>query len=302
MHHHLPALEVGVPERRRHEHQAAGGVGAELIQGDPALQVHQGEGEERGVGGDHGEGGVAVGEASGLEGDDGEGLGGQPRQGLAADRIEGAALPLGVAGLVGGPLVRDPHAVGIAAADVVLGVVDRDAVPAPGDRGLHDPGAGGGGGDVVGHLEGLGGGQAAAVAAEGEVEQFGAGAGDDDAGGAFEGVAHLSGQRDAGQQVQGGGCRGHGTSSSSGMSMTLGPAWGGADGDLVPTLRSAGRCGCAVLRASLGRERGCAGGPAPCSGPPPGRRRRRPSCTLGPADAPAYRDTRPVARLLVVLR
>ncbi|GCD19669.1 hypothetical protein CTKZ_12310 [Cellulomonas algicola] len=202
MHDDLPAVEVRVPERGSDVQDRAGGERPELVERDPALQVGEREGEERGVGRDDRERRVPVHRAAGAEGEHDEALPGEPVEGLGLHGREVGAVDVAVARLVGGQVVGDPHAVGVAAAQVVLGVVDREPVGAADDvRLLHGLAV-----DVVDDVE-----PRAAVGSEGERVELVARRGDDHVG-RVEDVAHGGREAERPQGVRGRDVDCHGSS------------------------------------------------------------------------------------------
>jgi len=134
----LAAGEVRVPERRGGVHDRARRELAELLERDEALEVDERGREERAVGGDDRERGRAVGEAAGLEGNHDEVLLREPVERLLLGRREVVPVDVAEARLVGRAVVRDAHAVRVAAPHVVLGVVHGDAVGAADDVRLLD--------------------------------------------------------------------------------------------------------------------------------------------------------------------
>ena len=147
---HLLALEVGQAEGRRHVDDAAGGVvPGHVVDADKALHVGQGQGEEGRIGGADHQRVIAVVFAAGVEGQQDHALGLKPGHGLLAQIGKVIAVDVLEAGLVGGEIVADAHAVGIAAAHIVRHEVDGGSVLAADDLGLlHHALAG----DGVGHV------------------------------------------------------------------------------------------------------------------------------------------------------
>ncbi len=179
--HDLLAVEVGVPERRGDVEDRARRVGADLVEGHPALQVHQGQREERCVGGHDRQRRRAEGQAAGLERDDDQRLLGEPGERLGLDGCERRAEDVAVARLVAGQVVGDPHAVRVAPAHVVLDEVHGDPVGAPDDVDLFDARAVDLVGDVV---------LRPVLRAERQPVELFAGGGDRDVDAAFERLAH----------------------------------------------------------------------------------------------------------------
>ncbi len=121
------------------------------------MQEGEAEGEEAGVGRQDG-GLQAVLETAGLEEEKGEGLGLEPGHGFGAQPGEGIAIEVLETRLVGGAVVGDGHAVGIAPAHVGVEVVGGDSVADPADFDFGDEAAPG---HFIGHgvdaMEGLAG-------------------------------------------------------------------------------------------------------------------------------------------------
>ena len=135
----LLALKVGVPEGGRHIDDGAGvEMLGHVVDGHEALHVGQRQREEGRV--DRADHQAVVAEvlAARLEGQQDELLIAEPGHRLLAELLERVAVALGKAGLVGGQIVADAHAVGIAAAHVVLHEVDDGAVLAADDLRLLD--------------------------------------------------------------------------------------------------------------------------------------------------------------------
>ena len=135
----LLAVEVGVPEGGRHIDDGAGvEMLGHVVDGHEALHVGQRQREEGRV--DRADHQAVVAEvlAARLEGQQDELLVAEPGHRLLAELFKRVAVALGKAGLVGGQIVADAHAVGVAAAHVVLHEVDDGAVLAADDLRLLD--------------------------------------------------------------------------------------------------------------------------------------------------------------------
>ena len=150
VHDHLAAVEVGQAEGRRDIDDAARGVVLRhVVDAHEALHVRKRQREEGRVGRADHQRVVAVVLAAGAEGQQDDALGLDPLHGLPAELGELIAVHVLEAGLVGGQIVADAHAVGVAAAHIVLHEVDGGAVLAAHDLGLLDHALAG---DGVGHV------------------------------------------------------------------------------------------------------------------------------------------------------
>ena len=121
----------------------------DVVDADKALHIGQGQGEEGGVGGADHQRVIAEEAAAGVEGQQDDALALEPLHGLLAKLGELIAVDVLEAGLVGGQIVADAHAVGIAAAHVVLHEVDHGAVLASDNLSLFEDAAAGNG---IGHV------------------------------------------------------------------------------------------------------------------------------------------------------
>ena len=128
MHAHLAVVKVGVAERGRDVNNRAGLIAFGLLGGNEALKLCQREREERGVARADKHGLIAIDVAAGVEGHNNQLLGFEPFHGFLAYFVEVIAVYILEAGLVGGLVVRDAHAVRVAAAHIILGVVDTNAI------------------------------------------------------------------------------------------------------------------------------------------------------------------------------
>ena len=124
----LTAVEVGVAEGGGDVDDRAGLVALGLFGGDEALQLCECERKECGVARADEYGLIAVDVAAGVEGHDNKLLGLEPFHGFLTDVGEVVAVNVFEFGLIGGLVVGDAHAVGVAAAHVILCVVDADAI------------------------------------------------------------------------------------------------------------------------------------------------------------------------------
>ena len=135
----LLAVEVSVAEGRGDIDDGAGSEAVlDLVNADKALHICKRQREERGVHRADHKAVIAVIPAAGVEGQHYKALGAEPLHGLLAELGELIAVDVGKARLIGGQIVTDTHAVGIAAAHIVLHEVDSGAVLAADDLGLLD--------------------------------------------------------------------------------------------------------------------------------------------------------------------
>ena len=183
----LLAAEVRVPEGRRDVDHRAGLEVVHRADVHKGLELGHGEAEEGRVARADQHGLVAVVVAAGLEGHEYELLLRQPAERLYPELVELVAVDVLKAGLVGGLVVGDAHTVGVAAAHVVLGVVDGGAVLAADDLRLLDGLAV----DVVQHLD-----LARMLIAEYQLEEDLLAGGDDDARAVVDDPAQLLGERE----------------------------------------------------------------------------------------------------------
>ena len=140
VHHHLPAVAVGVAERRRQEDDGAWREAVfDVDAGQHPLQIGEGAGEERCVAGGDQQRVVAELAAAGDERQGDQLLLSEPAQDLRAQRRERGIEAVDEARLLRRPLVGHHHAIGIAPPHVGLDVVHRHPVAAAGHHRLHDP-------------------------------------------------------------------------------------------------------------------------------------------------------------------
>ena len=135
---YLLALEVGVPEGGR---DIDYGAGLEVVHGayvHKGLQLGHREAEEGRIPRADQHGLIAVVIAAGLEGHEDQLLLSQPLESLVAKCVELVAVDFLESRLIRGLVVGDTHTIGVAAAHVVLRIVDRGAVFAADDLGLLD--------------------------------------------------------------------------------------------------------------------------------------------------------------------
>lgn len=129
VHYDLPALEMRVPEWRSNEEENRRlEPGHERVEREYALQHGEAEREEARIGGHHRHGMCAEVAESRLEEERVQLLPGEPVERLLPQLRELIAESFPESRLVGGTVVPDDHAVGIAPSHVRLRVVDRDAV------------------------------------------------------------------------------------------------------------------------------------------------------------------------------
>ena len=134
----LLAAEVRVPERGRGVDHRAGLEVLHRAQVDKGLELRHRKAEEGRVARADQQAVVAVVVAAGLEGHQDELLAGEPAEGVAPQLVKFVAVDVLEARLVCRLVVCDAHAVGVAAAHVVLGVIHGRAVLAADDLGLLD--------------------------------------------------------------------------------------------------------------------------------------------------------------------
>ncbi len=147
----LLAVEVRQPERRGDVDDRPGRKARlHLVDADEALHIRERQREKRRVRRADHQRVVAVVAAAGVEGEDDVALRLKPLHRLGAEEGEVVAVHVPEAGLVGREVVADAHAVGVAAAHVVLHEVDDGAVLAADDLGLLEKTLAG---DVVRHVK-----------------------------------------------------------------------------------------------------------------------------------------------------
>ena len=182
---HLLAAEARVAEGRGHIDDRPRREVLHLADVHKGLQLAHGKGEEGRVARADEHGVVAVVIAAGLEGHQHQLLARQPVERDAAQVGEFVAVDLLKAGLVGGQVVADAHAVRVAPAHIVLREVDGGAVFAAHDLRFLDAAAL----HVVGDLYLI-----RVLVAEDELEEHLLAGGDDDAGTVVDDLAQLIGE------------------------------------------------------------------------------------------------------------
>ena len=135
----LLAVEVGVTERRRDIDDGAWSKAVlDIVDADKALHIRKGQRKERGVHRADHKAVIAVIPSACVERQHYKALGAEPIHSLLAELGELIAVDVGKTRLVGRQIVADAHAVGVAAAHIVLHEVDGSAVLAADDLGLLD--------------------------------------------------------------------------------------------------------------------------------------------------------------------
>ncbi len=190
MHHHLPAIAMGMAEGGGEEHLRPGGEAERQVLGrDHALEVGHAGGEEGRIPGGDEQAAIAQARVAGPERQDHQRLGRQPGHHLPAQVGERHREAVGESRLFGRQVVGDHHAVGIAAPHVGIAVVDGHAVAGAHDVGFDHPAP-------VRHFEGD---LETVVAgpAQGTVDQLGARGGRHDGGCGVEEGREVGGQVEA---------------------------------------------------------------------------------------------------------
>ncbi len=179
--------EIGVTKDRRHVNEGAGRKpGGDLLQGQNPLNHRQPQGEEPRVGRTDGQGGEPLGLAARREGEDRQFLLFHPVEGPLAQPGEILTEPVAETLLVGGQLVTDEHALGVAPPHVSLGVVGHDPVTRLADPRFHNASPAR---YVVGDFL-----PAVFPVPDGQFDQFPGGTGIDHAGRGMQQFLHLRGQ------------------------------------------------------------------------------------------------------------
>ena len=135
----LLAVEVGVTEGRGNVDDGAWSKAVlNIVDADKALHIRKGQRKERGVHRADHKAVIAVIPSACVERQHYKALGAEPIHSLLAELGELIAVDVGKTRLVGRQIVADAHAVGVAAAHIVLHEVDGSAVLAADDLGLLD--------------------------------------------------------------------------------------------------------------------------------------------------------------------